>query len=49
MKLGVSGYLTKQCAEKILKFIQAVLTERRIFCNTVREKYSIPQQKKTSK
>jgi DNA-binding NarL/FixJ family response regulator len=46
----VSGYLTKQCAgENIVEAIQAVSNGEEYFCNTVREKYSIPQQKNNSK
>jgi DNA-binding NarL/FixJ family response regulator len=39
MKLGASGYLTKQCAgESIVEAIQAVSNGEEYFCNTVREK-----------
>jgi DNA-binding NarL/FixJ family response regulator len=39
MKLGVSGYLTKQCAgENIVEAIQAVANGEDYFCKTVREK-----------
>jgi DNA-binding NarL/FixJ family response regulator len=39
MKLGVSGYLTKQCAgDNIVEAIQAVANGEEYFCNTVREK-----------
>lgn len=39
MKLGVSGYLTKQCAgENIVEAIQAVVNGEDYFCNSVREK-----------
>lgn len=39
MKLGVSGYLTKQCAgESIVEAIQAVANGEDYFCNSVREK-----------
>jgi DNA-binding NarL/FixJ family response regulator len=50
MKLGVSGYLTKQCAEKILwKLFKLFLTEKNIFVILLEKKYSIPQQKNNSK
>lgn len=39
MKLGVSGYLTKQCAgENIVEAIHAVANGEDYFCTTVREK-----------
>lgn len=39
MKLGASGYLTKQCAgENIVEAIHAVLSGQEYFCETVREK-----------
>jgi DNA-binding NarL/FixJ family response regulator len=39
MKLGASGYLTKQCAgENIVEGIQAVYRGEEYFCETVREK-----------
>jgi DNA-binding NarL/FixJ family response regulator len=39
MKLGASGYLTKQCAgESIVEAILAVTNGEEYFCNTVREK-----------
>jgi DNA-binding NarL/FixJ family response regulator len=39
MKLGVNGYLTKQCAgENIVEAIQAVANGEDYFCKTVREK-----------
>ena len=39
MKLGTSGYLTKQCAgENIVEAIQVVSDGEEYFCNTVREK-----------
>jgi DNA-binding NarL/FixJ family response regulator len=39
MKLGVSGYLTKQCAgENIVEAIQAVANNEEYFSQTVREK-----------
>ncbi|RVT72283.1 response regulator transcription factor [Flavobacterium sufflavum] len=39
MKLGASGYLTKQCAcENIVEAIQAVNKGEEYFCNQVREK-----------
>lgn len=39
MKLGASGYLTKQCAgENIVEAIQFVSKGEDYFCNTVREK-----------
>lgn len=39
MKLGASGYLTKQCAgESIVEAIQFVNNGQEYFCNTVREK-----------
>jgi DNA-binding NarL/FixJ family response regulator len=50
VKLGVSGYLTKQCAgDNIVEAIHAVANGEEYFCNTVREKYLIPQQKNNSK
>jgi DNA-binding NarL/FixJ family response regulator len=45
MKLGVSGYLTKQCADNIVEAIHAVANGEEYFCNTVeRKKYLILQQ-----
>lgn len=39
MKLGASGYLTKQCAgESIVEAIQTVFNGNEYFCNIVREK-----------
>lgn len=39
MKLGVNGYLTKQCAgENIVEAINAVASGEDYFCNVVREK-----------
>jgi DNA-binding NarL/FixJ family response regulator len=39
MKLGASGYLTKQCAgESIVEAIRVVSNGEEYFCNTVREK-----------
>ena len=39
MKLGASGYLTKQCAgENIVEAIQMVSNGEEYFCNSVREK-----------
>ncbi|RYZ87837.1 MAG: response regulator transcription factor [Proteobacteria bacterium] len=39
MKLGASGYLTKQCAgENIVEAIQVVYSGEEYFCSTVREK-----------
>lgn len=39
MKLGASGYLTKQCAgENIVEAIQVVHSGEEYFCDTVREK-----------
>jgi len=39
MKLGVSGYLTKQCAsENIVEAIQVVSSGEEYFCQSVREK-----------
>ncbi|MBC5836688.1 response regulator [Flavobacterium muglaense] len=39
MKLGVNGYLTKQCAgENIVEAIHAVTNGEDYFCNSVREK-----------
>jgi DNA-binding NarL/FixJ family response regulator len=39
MKLGASGYLTKQCAgENIVEAIQIVTNGEEYFCNSVREK-----------
>ncbi|MFT5714470.1 MAG: DNA-binding NarL/FixJ family response regulator [Flavobacterium sp.] len=39
MKLGASGYLTKQCAgENIVEAIQSVSNGEEYFCKTVREK-----------
>jgi DNA-binding NarL/FixJ family response regulator len=50
MKLGVSGYLTKQCAGEILwKLFKLFLTEKNIFVILLEKKYSIPQQKNNSK
>ncbi|WP_339921045.1 response regulator transcription factor [uncultured Flavobacterium sp.] len=50
MKLGVSGYLTKQCAgENIVEAIQAVSNGEEYFCNTVREKIFNTATKNNSK
>lgn len=50
MKLGVSGYLTKQCAgENIVEAIQAVYNGEEYFCNTVREKIFNTATKDNSK
>jgi len=50
MKLGVSGYLTKQCAgENIVEAIQAVANGEDYFCNTVREKIFNTATKDNSK
>ncbi|SEA99058.1 two component transcriptional regulator, LuxR family [Flavobacterium gillisiae] len=50
MKLGVSGYLTKQCAgENIVEAIQAVANGEEYFCNTVREKIFNTATKDNSK
>jgi DNA-binding NarL/FixJ family response regulator len=39
MDLGVSGYLTKQCAgENIIEAVQAVANGEEYFCETIREK-----------
>ena len=39
MKLGASGYLTKQCAgDQIVEAIHSVSNDIEYFCNTVREK-----------
>jgi DNA-binding NarL/FixJ family response regulator len=47
MKLGVSGYLTKQCAGDIVEAYTVANGEE--YFNTVREKYLILQQKNNSK
>jgi DNA-binding NarL/FixJ family response regulator len=45
-EIRVSGYLTKQCAgDNIVEAIHAVANGEEYFCNTVREKYLILQQK----
>lgn len=50
MKLGVSGYLTKQCAgENIVEAIQAVSNGEDYFCTTVREKIFNTATKNISK
>ena len=50
MKLGVSGYLTKQCAgENIVEAILAVTNGEEYFCNTVREKIFTTATKDNSK
>jgi DNA-binding NarL/FixJ family response regulator len=50
MKLGVSGYLTKQCAgESIVEAIQSVFNGEEYFCNTVREKIFNSATKDNSK
>tara|TARA_R110000868_G_scaffold220733_2_gene472153 strand:- start:6575 stop:7237 length:663 start_codon:yes stop_codon:yes gene_type:complete len=50
MKLGVSGYLTKQCAgENIVEAIQAVSNGEDYFCTTVREKIFNSATKNISK
>jgi DNA-binding NarL/FixJ family response regulator len=50
VEIRVSGYLTKQCAgDNIVEAIHAVANGEEYFCNTVREKYLILQQKNNSK
>jgi DNA-binding NarL/FixJ family response regulator len=50
MKLGVSGYLTKQCAgDSIVEAIQSVINGQDYFCNTVREKIFTSATKDNSK
>lgn len=50
MKLGVSGYLTKQCAgENIVEAIQSVSNGEDYFCTTVREKIFNSATKNISK
>ena len=50
MKLGVSGYLTKQCAgDNIVEAINAVANGEEYFCNTVREKIFSIATKNNSK
>lgn len=50
MKLGASGYLTKQCAgESIVEAIQSVYNGEEYFCNTVREKIFNTATKDNSK
>jgi DNA-binding NarL/FixJ family response regulator len=50
MKLGVSGYLTKQCAgDNIVEAIQAVANGEEYFCNTVRKKIFTTATKDNSK
>ena len=50
MKLGASGYLTKQCAgENIVEAIFAVTNGEEYFCNTVREKIFTTATKDYSK
>jgi DNA-binding NarL/FixJ family response regulator len=50
MKLGVSGYLTKQCAgENIVEAIHAVANGEEYFCNSVREKIFDTATKNNSK
>lgn len=50
MKLGASGYLTKQCAgENIVEAIQAVNKNEEYFCNQVREKIFSTATKDISK
>ena len=50
MKLGVSGYLTKQCAgENIVEAIKAVSNGEDYFCTTVREKIFNSATKNISK
>ncbi|WP_367752185.1 response regulator [Flavobacterium sp. WC2430] len=50
MKLGVNGYLTKQCAgENIVEAIQAVSNGEDYFCTTVREKIFNSATKNISK
>jgi DNA-binding NarL/FixJ family response regulator len=50
MKMGTSGYLTKQCAgENIVEAIQAVSNGQEYFCNTVREKIFYTATKDISK
>lgn len=50
MKLGASGYLTKQCAgENIVEAIQVVSNGEEYFCNQVREKIFSTATKNNSK
>jgi DNA-binding NarL/FixJ family response regulator len=50
MKLGASGYLTKQCAgENIVEAIQSVSNGEDYFCDTVREKIFSDATKDNSK
>lgn len=50
MKLGASGYLTKQCAgENIVEAIRAVSNGEEYFCDTVREKIFNTATKDNSK
>ncbi|CAM2880400.1 two component transcriptional regulator, LuxR family [Flavobacterium frigoris] len=50
MKLGASGYLTKQCAgENIVEAIQAVANGEEYFCKSVREKIFNSATKDNSK
>lgn len=50
MKLGASGYLTKQCAgESIVEAIQSVHNGEEYFCNTVRAKIFNTATKDNSK
>ncbi|HEY4617614.1 MAG TPA: response regulator transcription factor [Flavobacterium sp.] len=50
MKLGASGYLTKQCAgESIVEAIQSVFNGEEYFCNTVRAKIFNTATKDNSK
>jgi DNA-binding NarL/FixJ family response regulator len=50
MKLGVSGYLTKQCAgENIVDAIKAVSDNEEYFCKTVREKIFTTATKNNTK
>lgn len=50
MKLGASGYLTKQCAgENIVEAIQVISNGEEYFCNQVREKIFSSATKNNSK
>ncbi|MFA9187709.1 response regulator transcription factor [Flavobacterium sp. FBOR7N2.3] len=50
MKLGASGYLTKQCAgENIVEALQVVSTGEEYFCNQVRETIFTSATKKSPK
>ena len=50
MDLGVSGYLTKQCAgDNIIEAVQAVADGEEYFCESIREKIFIKCHQKQSK